>query len=85
MILEFADEKPYRRTSIPNGPLHPSNAAELEKYLSECWMILVRVDMLAKMVGAMFEWESLVMDAIQSLWGVKDLSKSEFVRSTGSE
>jgi hypothetical protein len=69
-ILEHADYTAKRRIPVPNDPLHADNAQELKKYLSYCWKVLVRIDMLVKADGRWIDWEYEVTDVMYDLWGV---------------
>jgi hypothetical protein len=70
-ILELAEySKPKRRTTVADDPLHPQNRDELKKYLSYCWRVLVRVDMLAQANRCRIDWECQVAEKIFRLWGV---------------
>ncbi|KAF2256990.1 hypothetical protein BU26DRAFT_33308 [Trematosphaeria pertusa] len=69
-ILEHADYTAKRRVPVPNDPLHRDNAEELKKYLSYCWKVLARVDMLLKANGKWIDWEYEVTECIYDLWGV---------------
>ncbi|KAJ4297975.1 hypothetical protein N0V90_005874 [Kalmusia sp. IMI 367209] len=70
-ILEFADYTAKRRVPVPNDPLHKANREELTKYLSYCWKLLVRINILIKANGGFIPWEYEVEEAIFNLWGVK--------------
>lgn len=59
-VLEFAEYTPWRRSLISDDPLHKDNAPELRKYLSYCWQILVRGDMLMRSKGETIDWENAV-------------------------
>ncbi|KAJ8118104.1 hypothetical protein OPT61_g844 [Boeremia exigua] len=72
-ILDMAEYKPIGRLWIREDPLHVANAEELKKYLSFCWKVLVRINMLVEECGKSLDWESEVADAICTLLG---LSKS---------
>jgi hypothetical protein len=70
-ILELAEyTRAKRRLTVANDPLHPQNREELRKYLSYCWKMLVRVDMLVKANGKWVDWEFEVTASIFKLWGV---------------
>ena len=59
MILEFADYTPRRRR-VPDDLLHQDNRGELQKYLTYCWELLVRANMLVRFHGHSIDWDSLV-------------------------
>ena len=54
---------------IADDPLHPGNGMELRRYLSHCWQLLVRCDMLAKASGKRISWINEVKEVIWQLWG----------------
>jgi hypothetical protein len=45
-IMSKADYIPKRSLPIAGKPLHPGNRAELDRYLEECWQLIVRCLML---------------------------------------
>ena len=63
-ILEFAEYVPYGRLDIADDPLHPDYEMELRKYLSYCWEVLMRCDMLAKASGKRISWINEVKEVI---------------------
>lgn len=69
MILEFADYKPQRRLSVPDDPLHIDNRLELRKYLTYCWEVLVRANMLVRFHGYTIDWDSSVRWCLWMLFG----------------
>ncbi|KAF2800734.1 hypothetical protein K505DRAFT_320267 [Melanomma pulvis-pyrius CBS 109.77] len=70
-ILELAEyDKAKRRLVVADDPLHPHNSDELKKYLSYCWRMLARVDMLLRANENAINWEFQVTEAIFRLWGV---------------
>ncbi|KLJ11279.1 hypothetical protein EMPG_13452 [Blastomyces silverae] len=71
MVLEFANYEPHHRAIVHDDPLHIENAAELRKYLSFCWQLLVRCDVLAKACGKRVDWVGEVTQCIFHLFGVK--------------
>jgi hypothetical protein len=66
-ILEFAEYVPYGRLDIADDPLHSDNEMELRRYLSYCWQLLVRCDMLAKASGKVISWINEVKEVIWQL------------------
>lgn len=91
-VLDMADYKPVGRLFIRDDPLHATNADELKRYLSFCWSVLVRIDMLIRECGQWLDWEAEVTDALCVLFemdgpsrrkvqGVVD-SSTEFSRRT---
>lgn len=67
-VLDLAEYTPVGRLRIRDNPLHNENAEELKKYLSFCWKVLVRIDMLVKECGKTLDWESEVADAMCTLF-----------------
>lgn len=63
-VLQWAEYRCVGRLRRRDDPLHVDNADELKKYLSFCWKILVRIDMLVQECGKMLDWESDVADAM---------------------
>ncbi|KAF2463437.1 uncharacterized protein BDR25DRAFT_319960 [Lindgomyces ingoldianus] len=81
LVLDFANYTPQRRLLVPDDPLHPENGEQLRKYLSYCWNLLVRTDMLLKANGSWIDWEYEVTDVIHQLWGVPYPKMSTTVHS----
>ena len=50
-VLAYTAFKPERRLLIANNALDPQNREELRKYLSWCWKVLVRCDILMTVSG----------------------------------
>lgn len=63
-IMDLAGYEPKRRLQIPHDPLHPSNREELSQYLTYCWQIIVRCDMVRKSLGMEVRWQEFVADII---------------------
>ncbi len=70
-ILDEAGYVPCRRLRIAHDPLHGENEAELTKYLTECWLLLVRTQVVAEALGLKIEWGSYILSTIEGLWGCK--------------
>ena len=69
-ILKLAEYRPRRRdVGVPRDPLHPQNYEELRKYLTYCWVLLLRCDMLATEFGDIIPWKRLIGTCIVELWG----------------
>ncbi|OKL60072.1 hypothetical protein UA08_04946 [Talaromyces atroroseus] len=61
LIMEFAGYSEQRRLlPVAHDPLNLQNGEELEKYLEECWGILVRCGMFAEALGDPIDWEDEV-------------------------
>jgi hypothetical protein len=63
-VLRWAEYKPAGRLWHRDDPLHAENAEELKKYLSFCWNMLVRIEMLVRECGKNLDWESEVANAM---------------------
>ncbi|KAF2741217.1 hypothetical protein EJ04DRAFT_507071 [Polyplosphaeria fusca] len=70
-VMDIAGYTPVGRTHVRDDPLHISNGEELKKYLSYCWKILVRIDMLCKENGRWLDWEVEVTDALYTLFEIE--------------
>jgi len=69
-VLKLAEYRPRRRAlGVPRDPLHPQNYEELRKYLTYCWVLLLRSDMLATKLGDIIPWKRLVGTCIVELLG----------------
>ena len=68
-ILEFAEYVPQRMLTVEGDPLNAENSEMLRRYLSFCWDLLVRSDMLAKACGKTIGWTSEITECICMLWG----------------
>lgn len=67
-IMELADYEPRRRLKVPHDPFHRGNTSELERYLSLCWEVLIRCDMMAKALEDPIDWDVCVSWCIRDLW-----------------
>ncbi len=67
-VMSMADYNPVGRVSIRDDPLHPANTEELRKYLSFCWKVLDRIDLLCKASGKWLDWEAEVAETICTLF-----------------
>ncbi|KAJ3546670.1 hypothetical protein NM208_g1776 [Fusarium decemcellulare] len=68
-VMELAEYFPSRRLEVEHDPLHPDNQEDLMKYLSYCWQLLLRCDMMAKELGDQIPWDVLVSDCLVLLVG----------------
>ncbi|KAJ2983926.1 hypothetical protein NQ176_g338 [Zarea fungicola] len=66
-ILDLADHKPMGRLLRPHNPLHVDNWEELRKYLTYCWQLVIRCDMMAREMGVDIPWRSLVISRLSRL------------------
>lgn len=71
-IMELAGYEPKRRLEIPHDPFHPANREELSRYLTYCWQIIVRCDMVRKALGMEIRWQEFVADIIIGLFDYKN-------------
>ncbi|KAH8646234.1 hypothetical protein BX600DRAFT_157981 [Xylariales sp. PMI_506] len=49
-------------------PLHPQHRTRLMGYLTYCWDLFVRCDMMAKALGDQIPWDKLVSWSLADLW-----------------
>lgn len=70
-IMELAGYEPKRRLEIPHDPFHPSNREELSRYLTYCWQIIVRCDMMRKALGMDIRWQEFVANILIELFDFK--------------
>ncbi|KAL4815095.1 hypothetical protein BDW67DRAFT_164859 [Aspergillus spinulosporus] len=65
MILKMAGyDKAERRLPIAHDPFHPDNQEELKKYLTFCWLTLVRCNMFAQELKVKIDWKREILDAL---------------------
>ncbi|KAI1198779.1 hypothetical protein F5X97DRAFT_298259 [Nemania serpens] len=69
-IMDLAGYTAQRRLKIPHDPFHRDNREELVPYLTYCWMLLVRCDMVAKALGDEIPWKNLISTAMAAFWGL---------------
>lgn len=69
-IMDKAGYQPpaYTRLPIPYDPLHPKNREELLKYLSSCWKLIYRSELLASSCGVKINWAQEVSQCIVELF-----------------
>lgn len=68
MILGYVDRCPPSRMSVPHDPLHPENCHELRQYLTYCWQLIIRCNMMAQALGREMDWENEVAEILR--WGL---------------
>ncbi|PYH79592.1 hypothetical protein BO82DRAFT_385083 [Aspergillus uvarum CBS 121591] len=61
------DGQHARRLPVPHDPLHHANRAELRDYLTQCWQVMVRCNMLAQEVGRKIDWVAQVVETLDKL------------------
>ncbi|KAL4961060.1 uncharacterized protein BDV14DRAFT_129255 [Aspergillus stella-maris] len=59
-----------RRLIVPHDPLHPRNQDALLKYLTHCWLTLVRCNMFFKELDIDINWKSEVFHSLERIVGV---------------
>lgn len=84
-IMQLASYKPVGRLATPHDPFHPSNRKELSQYLTYCWQVLVRCDMMAKALGMEMPWKELVGNCIAEFWADERCGQGRFFWSPISE
>lgn len=67
-IMDLADYEARRRLAVPHDPFHRDNNAELEVYLSQCWKVLLRCNMMVKALADTIQWDELISQCIAELW-----------------
>lgn len=67
-IMDLADYEARRRLEVPHDPFHRNNKAELETYLSQCWKVLLRCNMMVKALADTIHWDELISQCIAELW-----------------
>ncbi|KAK8861893.1 hypothetical protein PGQ11_008128 [Apiospora arundinis] len=61
IILELAEYHGERRAlEVPHDPFHEKNREQLDRYLRECWKVLMRCDMMARALGDKVPWDVLI-------------------------
>ncbi|KFA79450.1 hypothetical protein S40288_07584 [Stachybotrys chartarum IBT 40288] len=64
-ILDMTDDpKNIRLLPVEHDPFHPDNRVELEKYLKYCWQLLVRCELIARVIDFDLNWESMINEAL---------------------
>lgn len=71
-ILDAAGYAPVGRIPIKDDPFHAANAEELKKYISYCWKLLVRLEMLytESIHGLTLDWEAEVSRTLCRLFNM---------------
>uniref|UniRef100_L2G0G6 Uncharacterized protein n=1 Tax=Colletotrichum fructicola (strain Nara gc5) TaxID=1213859 RepID=L2G0G6_COLFN len=81
-IMDLADYKPRRILKVAHDPFHRDNREELDKYLAECWAVMVRGDVFAKAFDCEMNWGSDLVKAFKQLFpGLRSIRVPETVRS----
>ncbi|KAI8205178.1 hypothetical protein K4K52_004470 [Colletotrichum sp. SAR 10_76] len=81
-VMDMADYKPRRRLKVAHNPFHRDNREELDKYLAECWAVMVRGDVFAKAFDCEMDWGNDLVKAFKQLFpGLRSIRVPETVRS----
>jgi hypothetical protein len=80
-ILDFAEYTPTRRLEILHDAPHPGNRDELRKYLTFCWQLMLRCEVMARALGSAIDWKKLVSNIIMEFWG--DWHRCSYHSATG--
>ncbi|KAJ6020776.1 hypothetical protein N7540_006280 [Penicillium herquei] len=77
-IMRLAKYEPLGRLSEPHDPFHPSNREELSKYLTYCWQLLIRCEIMAKALGMKIKWKDHISNCIVEFWADEQRGKGRF-------
>ncbi|KAL5049128.1 hypothetical protein BDW71DRAFT_165819 [Aspergillus fruticulosus] len=81
-IMEMAGyDTAQRRLPVAHDPFHPDNRMELKKYLTFCWLTLVRCNMFAQALTIKIDWKREIFESLFRLFGQpfgKQLYKREY-------
>jgi hypothetical protein len=69
-VIDFVGLTPSRRSLVVDDPLHRDNASELRKYLTYCWQLLIRANMVMRSKGLEIDWSLAVNWCIRRLFVV---------------
>ncbi|KAL4996479.1 hypothetical protein BDV10DRAFT_202390 [Aspergillus recurvatus] len=82
LITEMAGyDTAQRRLPVAHDPFHPDNRTELKKYLTFCWLTLVRCNMFAQALEIKIDWKLEIIEALFRLVGLprgRQLYKREY-------
>ncbi|KAJ5691832.1 hypothetical protein N7462_001255 [Penicillium macrosclerotiorum] len=67
-IINCGGFTPSRRSLVVDDPLHTDNAPELRKYLTYCWQLLIRANVVMESKGLQIDWYQAVVWSIQRLF-----------------
>ncbi|KAH0431039.1 hypothetical protein CcaCcLH18_07344 [Colletotrichum camelliae] len=67
-VMDLANYKPRRRLKVAHDPLHRDNREELDRYLAECWAVMVRGNVFAKAFGNEMDWYNDLVVAFKQLF-----------------
>lgn len=67
-VIDFVDFTPSRRSLVVDDPLHHDNASELRKYLTYCWQLLIRANIVMRSRSLNIDWSNAVEWCIQRLF-----------------
>ncbi|KAJ0362608.1 hypothetical protein COL154_006053 [Colletotrichum chrysophilum] len=81
-VMNLANYKPRRRLKVAHDPFHRDNREELDKYLAECWAVMVRGNVFSKAFGCEMNWDNDLVTAFEQLSpGLRSIGVPEMVRS----
>ncbi|KAL4745343.1 hypothetical protein BDW72DRAFT_186807, partial [Aspergillus terricola var. indicus] len=70
-ILEMTGyDNAQRRLPVAHDPFHPDNREELKKYLTFCWLTLVRCNMFAQELKVKIDWKREILDSLLRFVGL---------------
>ncbi|KAK8094978.1 hypothetical protein PG997_001663 [Apiospora hydei] len=67
LVLGFTGYEETRALNVPHDPFHKRNREQLDRYLGECWEVLMRCGMMAEALGDEIPWDMLVAGTIRKL------------------
>ncbi|KAJ0307268.1 hypothetical protein Brms1b_010007 [Colletotrichum noveboracense] len=67
-VMDLANYRPRRRLKVAHNPFHRDNWEELDKYLAECWAVMVRGNVFAKAFGCEMDWCNELVKAFKQLF-----------------
>ena len=68
-VLDFVSFDGQRRLPVPHHPFHPDNRDELGKYLTYCWQLIVRCEMMGRALVMDIDWEEEVTLSLKRVLG----------------
>ncbi|KAM0328408.1 hypothetical protein ACHAPQ_007069 [Fusarium lateritium] len=68
-VMKIANYTPTRSLAIAGKPFHPGNKADLDRYLEDCWQIIVRCIMIGKELGENMPAENVFVRAFKECLG----------------
>jgi hypothetical protein len=68
-ILKDAGYKATQRLFVAHDPFHEANQLELRKYLTYCWQLIVRSEVMGTALGMDIDWDLTVKETMIDLFG----------------